>query len=72
MRVLIAEDDALLGEGIQAALKIAGYVVDWARDGQEAMLALNSEECAVCVLDLSMPKLSGLSILRTLRQKGNN
>lgn len=42
MRLLIAEDDALLGDGIQAALKMAGYVVDWARDGQEAMLALNS------------------------------
>lgn len=72
MRILVAEDDLLLGEGIQAGLGMAGYVVDWARDGQEAMLALRNEKYAACVLDISMPKIDGLTVLNTLRQAGNN
>ncbi len=72
MRLLVAEDDAMIGEGIQTALKMSGYVVDWVRDGNQAQLALNTEDYAACVLDLSLPKLDGLSILRALRQKGNN
>lgn len=72
MRILVAEDDPLLGEGIQAGLGMAGYVVDWARDGQEAMLALRNEKYAACVLDVSMPKMDGLTVLAKLRNAGNN
>lgn len=72
MRILVAEDDPLLGEGIQAGLGMAGYVVDWARDGQEAMLALRNEKYAACVLDISMPKMDGLTVLAKLRSAGSN
>lgn len=72
MRILVAEDDQLLGEGIQAGLGMAGYVVDWARDGQEAMLALRNEKYAACVLDISMPKMDGLTVLSKLRSAGNH
>jgi DNA-binding response OmpR family regulator len=72
MRLLVAEDDALIGEGIQAALKMSGYVVDWVRDGNQALLAMSTEEYAACVLDISLPKLDGLGVLRALRQQRNN
>ena len=72
MRLLLAEDDLMLGEGIQAALKMSGYAVDWVRDGKHALLALGTEEYAACILDWSMPKLDGGEVLRQLRQRGNN
>lgn len=72
MRLLLAEDDALLGEGIQTGLKMAGYVVDWVRDGNAALLALTTEEYGACVLDLGLPKKDGISVLTSLRQRGNN
>lgn len=67
MRVLLVEDDALLGDGIRAGLKQAGFAVDWAQDGQAAKLALETEEYAVLVLDLGLPKLSGMDLLKWLR-----
>lgn len=67
MRVLLVEDDALLGDGVNAGLKLAGFAVDWAQDGQAAKLALETEEYALLVLDLGLPKLSGLEVLKWLR-----
>jgi two-component system, OmpR family, response regulator QseB len=67
MRVLLVEDDALLGDGVRAGLKQAGFAVDWAQDGQAAKLALETEEYAVMVLDLGLPKLSGTELLKWLR-----
>jgi len=67
MRVLLVEDDALLGDGIRAGLKQSGFAVDWAQDGQAAKLALETEEYAVMVLDLGLPKLSGTDLLKWLR-----
>lgn len=72
MRLLLAEDDPLLGEGIQVALKISGYVVDWVQDGKQALLALETGEYSACVLDWSMPKMDGVAVLRQLRKNGNN
>lgn len=72
MRLLLAEDDLLLGEGIQIALKLAGYTVDWVQDGKQALLALDAEEYAACILDWNMPKLDGVSVLKQLRHRGNN
>jgi len=57
MRVLLVEDDALLGDGIRVGLKQAGFAVDWARDGHAAKLALETEEYALLVLDLGLPRL---------------
>ena len=67
MRILVVEDDALLGDAIQAGLKQAGYAVDWMQDGIAAQHALASEAYAAVVLDLGLPRLSGLDVLRALR-----
>ncbi len=67
MRVLVVEDDALLGDAIQAGLKQAGYAVDWMKDGISAEQALATEPYAAVVLDLGLPRLSGLEVLRRLR-----
>ena len=70
MRVLLVEDDALLGDGIRAGLKQAGFAVDWARDGHAGKLALETEEYALLVLDLGLPRLSGMDLLTWLRGRG--
>lgn len=69
MRVLLVEDDALLGDGIRAGLKQAGFAVDWARDGHAGQLALETEEYALLVLDLGLPKLTGMELLKWLRAR---
>jgi two-component system OmpR family response regulator/two-component system response regulator QseB len=71
MRILLVEDDSLLGDGIQAGLGQAGFAVDWVRDGAQADAALQTETYAAVVLDLGLPKLSGLELLRRVRARGN-
>lgn len=70
MRILLVEDDALLGDGVKAGLKQAGFAVDWTQDGQAAKLALETEEYALMVLDLGLPKLNGTDLLTWLRGRG--
>jgi len=67
MRILLVEDDRLLGDGLQAGLTQAGYAVDWLRDGDAAVAALTTETFAAVVLDLGLPKRDGLSVLQWLR-----
>jgi two-component system OmpR family response regulator/two-component system response regulator QseB len=69
MRVLLVEDDALLGDGVRAGLAQAGFAVDWVRDGPEALDRLEAEPIAAVVLDLGLPGLSGLTVLRRLRAR---
>lgn len=69
MRILVIEDDALLGDAIQAGLKQTGYAVDWMRDGASAYQALGTEPYAAAVLDLGLPRMSGLEVLRRLRSR---
>lgn len=69
MRLLLIEDDEILGDGLRTALQQAGYTVEWLRDGREALLAIESVEYAAVVLDLGLPGVSGLDVLRTMRQK---
>ena len=71
MRVLLVEDDALLGDGIRAGLKLADYAVEWVRDGEAARLALSSHDYDACVLDLGLPKKDGLAVLANLRGSGS-
>jgi DNA-binding response OmpR family regulator len=71
LRVLLVEDDALLGDGIRAGLRLADYAVDWVCDGEAARLALLDHEYDACVLDLGLPKKDGLAVLRDLRARGN-
>ncbi|HRD92641.1 MAG TPA: response regulator transcription factor [Accumulibacter sp.] len=70
MRILLVEDDALLGDGIRAGLKLADYAVDWVRDGDAARLALLDHDYHACILDLGLPRRDGLSVLRDLRRNG--
>lgn len=72
MRILLVEDDSLLGDGIRAGLKLADYAVDWVRDGEAARLALLDHAYQACVLDLGLPKRDGVSVLKDLRQRGNH
>ena len=67
MRILLVEDDRMLGDGLQAGLTQAGYAVDWLRDGEAAVAALSTETFAAVVLDLGLPKRDGLSVLQWLR-----
>lgn len=70
MRLLLVEDDPLLGDGLAVGLRQRGYVVDWVRDGVAADLALQNDDYAVLVLDLGLPRLSGMDVLKRLRQRG--
>jgi two-component system OmpR family response regulator/two-component system response regulator QseB len=70
MRVLLVEDDGLLGDGLAVGLREAGFVVDWVRDGVAAEAALAAESFAAVVLDLGLPRLSGLAVLDRLREGG--
>jgi two-component system OmpR family response regulator/two-component system response regulator QseB len=69
MRILLVEDDALLGDALQVGLRQAGHAVDWVRDGVSAETALIAEEYAAVVLDLGLPRMDGLDVLRHLRAK---
>ena len=69
MRLLLAEDDPQLGDGMTVGLRQAGYAVDWVRDGVAADLALSSESFDLLVLDLGLPRLEGMEVLRRLRAR---
>lgn len=71
MRVLLVEDDVLLGDGLAAGLRDAGLGVDLVRDGVAAEAALAAEQFAALILDLGLPRRDGLSVLSRLRQAGN-
>jgi two-component system OmpR family response regulator/two-component system response regulator QseB len=71
MRVLVVEDDTLLGHAVQAGLREFGNAVDWVTDGAAAERALRAETYGAIVLDLGLPKLSGLDLLRALRGRSD-
>ncbi|QDX81315.1 DNA-binding response regulator [Denitratisoma sp. DHT3] len=71
MRILIVEDDSLLGEGIAAGLRQAGFQVEWVKDGVAGLAALQAEPFSALVLDLGLPRLGGLDLLRRLRESGS-
>lgn len=70
MRVLLVEDDRRIGADVAAALTEAGYVIDLERDGEQAWFKGDTEDYALVVLDLGLPSLDGLSILRRWREAG--
>jgi two-component system, OmpR family, response regulator QseB len=69
MRVLLVEDDELLGEGIRSGLIQYKYTVDWVKNGQAGLQSLLTETFDVVILDLTLPRLDGLEILKTIRTK---
>jgi two-component system response regulator QseB len=72
MRILLVEDDQLLGDGVKNGLKQYGYTVDWLKDGEAARLALSSETFDLILLDIGLPKMSGLHLLQSIRREGIN
>ena len=71
MRILLIEDDLMIGEAVSIALKDAAYAVDWVKDGVTADGVLENAEHQAVLLDLGLPKRDGLDVLRRLRQAGN-
>jgi two-component system OmpR family response regulator/two-component system response regulator QseB len=69
MRILLAEDDTMLGDGLRAGLRQAGFQVDWVRDGLAAERELASGVYAAAVLDLGLPLKDGLAVLKDLRAR---
>lgn len=70
MRILLVEDDPELGDGLTVGLRQAGFAVDWLRDGHAADLALQTESFDFVVLDLGLPRLSGMEVLNRARSRG--
>lgn len=71
MRVLLVEDDELLGDGIRSGLKHYGHTVDWVKDGRSAndILTAKHESFDIIVLDLGLPRMSGLEVLKSIRER---
>jgi len=70
MRILLAEDDALLGDGLRAGLRQHGFQVDWVRDGAAAERELRGAAYAAAVLDIGLPQRDGLQVLQAVRRAG--
>ncbi|MDO5653406.1 MAG: response regulator transcription factor [Brachymonas sp.] len=71
MRILLVEDDAMIGAAMQAALKDASYAVDWVKHGQAALAALAAQHYDMLLLDLGLPGKDGMEVLRTVRNQRN-
>lgn len=69
MRLLLVEDDPMVGEAVREGLRQDGYVVDWVRDGRAAEAALAANAFALVLLDLGLPRKDGLDVLRSLRAR---
>lgn len=72
MRILLIEDDQLIGDGIKAGLSKLGFNVDWFTQGNEGLLALRAAPYDAVVLDLSLPEIDGMDILRQWRKQGQD
>jgi DNA-binding response OmpR family regulator len=72
MRLLLVEDDPMVGESIRDGLGQEGYTVDWVRDGKGAEAALGTEPYAAVLLDLGLPRMDGLEVLRAARAQRND
>ncbi len=71
MRVLLVEDDDVLGDGLVAGLSMEGYTVDWTTDGKMAEQALLNTCYEIIILDIGLPKMNGFAVLKNLRSRKN-
>lgn len=71
MRILVVEDDDMIGESVVSFLESEGYAVDWVRDGQSALLALKTTPFSLAILDLGLPGKDGIQVLREMRAMHN-
>ena len=72
MRLLLVEDDEMIGESVATTMRHAGYAVDWARDGREAELSLSHDLYDLVLLDLGLPKADGIDVPRRYRRDGGS
>lgn len=72
MRLLLAEDDDMLGSSMHKALKLAGFQVSWVKDGPAVLSTAGSGSFDALLLDLGLPEMDGLQVLKSLRQRGNH
>jgi two-component system OmpR family response regulator len=72
MRVLLVEDDPMIGSVVQQALRDASYAVDWVRDGQAALVTLEVMSYDLVLLDLGLPRRDGMEVLQTIRARAND
>jgi two-component system OmpR family response regulator len=72
MRILVAEDDTLLADGLLRSLRQSGYAVDWVQSGTETDSALDANEFDLLILDIGLPKKSGLEVLKRLRARDSH
>jgi DNA-binding response OmpR family regulator len=71
MRLLLVEDDRMIGESLRGALRQAGFAVDWVRDGRAADSTMSSERFDLALLDLGLPGRDGIEVLQALRARGD-
>jgi two-component system, OmpR family, response regulator len=71
VRLLLVEDDPMIGAGVQKGLRQDGFAVDWVRDGHAAEAAFSGEAYDLILLDLGLPKKDGMAVLGTLRKRGD-
>ncbi len=69
MKLLLIEDDPMIGESVEVGLRQAGFTVDWVRDGRAAELALETGHYGLALLDLGLPRKDGMTVLKGLRQR---
>ncbi|HWT35238.1 MAG TPA: response regulator, partial [Paraburkholderia sp.] len=72
MRLLLVEDDEMIGEPVVDTMRGAGYAIDWARDGREAELSLAHDVYDLVLLDLGLPKADGIDVLNRYRRQGGS
>lgn len=72
MRLLLVEDDGMIAQGLQTALRQGGFAVDWMRDGKSAAAALQTPGFDAVLLDLGLPLRDGIDVLRELRKRGDS
>lgn len=70
MRILLVEDDPQLGDGLTVGLRQAGFAIDWVKDGEMAVRVLETETFDLIVLDLGLPQLSGMEVIKRVRGRG--
>lgn len=71
MRLLLVEDDTMLGHSLKLGLERSGHTVEWVEDGEAALLATDTSHFDLMLLDINLPKLSGMEVVKKLRQSGN-
>ncbi|OHE84178.1 MAG: DNA-binding response regulator [Lysobacterales bacterium RIFOXYD1_FULL_69_11] len=71
MRILLVEDDPLLGQGLCTALRRGAFAVDWVHDGAAGLYAIRDDTFDLVVLDLGLPRMDGIDVIRQIRASGN-